>query len=145
MMSAAQHSSTAARMRMAQLRKNASGRIRITGSVAGSKSQLSLPGKKMLWNTVKARSKSRAARTPTMASAPPRPQPAQKPGLWPARGSRVRPFFRRRAYSTSSTAMHTASTRRSSRNSRRTSAKWLAPSGEKDSTPAAKSGRLPRQ
>ena len=81
MMSAEQHSSTAARMRMAQLRKNASGRIRITGSVAGSKSQLSLPGKKMLWNTVKARSKSRAARTPAMASAPPRPQPAQKPGL----------------------------------------------------------------
>ena len=46
MMSAAQHSSTAARMRMAQLRKNASGRV---------KEQLSLPGKKRLWNTVKAR------------------------------------------------------------------------------------------
>ena len=30
-------------------------------------------------------------------------------------------------------------------NSTRTSAKWLAPSAEKGSTPAAKSGRRPRQ
>ena len=36
--------------------------------------------------------------------------------------------------------MHTASTRRSSRNSRRTSAKWLAPSGEKDVRPVSFQG-----
>ena len=59
-----QASSRPARMRRAQLRKNSSGRIRITGSVIGSNSQLSFPGKKMVWNTVNARSKSRAAKPP---------------------------------------------------------------------------------
>ena len=78
-------------MAMAQFRKNASGRIRITGSATGSKSQLSLPGKKMLWNTVKAPSKFSAASRAISRNSPPSPQAAQKPGVRPPnRGSRCR-------------------------------------------------------
>ena len=78
-------------MAMAQLRKNSSGSSRITGSVAGSKSQFSFPGKKMPWKMVKARSKFVAARAATIRMMPPKPQAAQKPGVRPARrGSAVR-------------------------------------------------------
>ena len=132
-------------MAMAQFRKNASGRIRITGSVTGSKSQLSLPGKKMLWNTVKAPSKFSAASRAISRNSPPSPQAAQKPGVRPPnRGSR----YRRRRHTTapvSSSPAAATNTHTTSRNSPRTSAKWPAPSAEKGSTPAEKSGLRPMQ
>ncbi len=60
-------------MSRAQLRKKTSGRIRMIWSTAGSKSQLSFPGKNRAWNTTKARSKSREASRPTTAKTMPSP------------------------------------------------------------------------
>lgn len=65
-------------MAMAQFRKNASGRIRITGPVTGSKSQLSCLGKKNAVNTVKAPSKSSAANRAISRNRPPSPQAARE-------------------------------------------------------------------
>ena len=56
-------------IKMAQSMKKFWGRTRMMGSRYQSKTQLVLPGKKMLWNSTKKRSKSSAARPPIMIGA----------------------------------------------------------------------------
>ena len=71
--SPAQHTSMSATMRMAQLRKKVSGRMRITGSSHQSNTQLSFPGKNSWWNTTKARSKLAVSRAATTTNTPASP------------------------------------------------------------------------
>ena len=66
-------------------------------------------------------------------------------GTVPQRGGRDQLFPPAHGNRTARTSAERTSTPRSSRKRARTSAKWAAPSGEAGRTPAAKSGRSPRQ